>query len=550
LNPRHPDPQYENPLSVLFITYYSIILCKIYLQSLPATLAAIFFATFFAKWYIVPDSKMRTVSPLYSLGDNMAPGNGKIRKRESMSWVSKQHRWTKQYRGKTYSISCRQLQVEPTKEGSRVAANDWWASKQKEIDEQLGQAKKHPAHVVDHYEKAIEQHRLFAKWHRRYGDPIKAEKAEVMVEFLKETLTEDNPPYPLPPQQQKPIDMMYEVLGENDYEDPTVWYERFKQIKREEQADNAVPHENTIRAHIDDYLTLRKARVIAGKNTLGTYDTFKGRLMTFRAWVDPFAPVENLNEALWERYYTYLASQCEQGKLAITTASGTLNTARDFIKSRWERHLIDLPRNLNSRGLTISQSAKEIVPLTKEEVKTLLDNCANEKDRLYILLMLNCGMYPVDIAKLTKEEYKNGHIIRKRSKTRNRSVKVPKVDYPLWRETNRLLKKYQSDHPELVLVNRTGSPLWKEIEKDGKIFRISNITCVINRLRERVKIKKSLKSIRKTSASMLDNHPEYGRYAEYFLGEAPHSVASKHYVKPSQEQFDKAIKWLGEQFGF
>jgi hypothetical protein len=61
--------------------------------------------------------------------------------------------------------------------------------------------------------------------------------------------------------------------------------------------------------------------------------------------------------------------------------------------------------------------------------------------------------------------------------------------------------------------------------------------------------KPPLKSLRKTPATMLENHAEFGRYAEYFLGEAPHSIASRHYIQPSREQFDNAIRWLGRQFG-
>jgi len=163
--------------------------------------------------------------------------------------------------------------------------------------------------------------------------------------------------------------------------------------------------------------------------------------------------------------------------------------------------------------------------------------------------MMNCGFYPVDIANLTKQEYKNGRIVRKRTKTRNRSKNVPLVDFLLWKETDRLLKKYQSNHHELVLLNRNGDPLWKEVEKNGKFSRISNIKCNFFRIQRKTGIKKPLKSVRKTSASLLETHLEYGRYAEYFLGEAPSSITAKHYAKPSKEQFDAAICWLGTQYG-
>ncbi len=465
--------------------------------------------------------------------------------REIMYWVSSQKRWLKEYRGKTYSRSAKQLGTAPTKEASRKAANDWWDKKQQEIDLALGAAKKHPAHITDHYETAIENWRLFAKWHRRYGELAKTEHAETFIEFLETALQENNPPYPLPPEQQKPIDLMTEVLGE----DWIIWQERFRQIKHEEAAEQSVPKANTIRAHIDDYLVVRKAQ-----NKPGSYDTFSTRLTTFRKWVDPLAPIDSINEALWERFCVHLSQQVTDGKMAAATMAGTQGAARAFIRSRWERRFIDLPRNLNSRALAASVPLKNIVLFTTKEIKQLLAD-VTERNRLLFLLMLNCGMYPVDIAMLRHHEvdWKTGRIVRQRTKTRNRSGNVPKVDYLLWRETFGLLKKHRSSHPELVLVNENGSPLWVESVNNGKFCRNNNIRTLYFRLQEKMKIpkeqRKPLKSIRKTASSRLEDHKEYGRYAEYFLGEAPTSVAGRHYVKPSTKQFDSAIRWLGKQFG-
>jgi hypothetical protein len=52
-----------------------------------------------------------------------------------MTWVSPPRAyWRKAYRGKVYTISCRELGVEKTKEGSYQAANAWWQQKKAEID--------------------------------------------------------------------------------------------------------------------------------------------------------------------------------------------------------------------------------------------------------------------------------------------------------------------------------------------------------------------------------------------------------------------------------
>ena len=382
---------------------------------------------------------------------------------ELMGWNKTQRRWFKKYLGKIYSVSPKQLGAESTKEASKAKANEWWEKKQTEIDTALGEAKKHPAPLIRQYSFAKENHRLFAKWHRKYGDPKVAEKSEAVMEWLNEALKWDYPPFPLKRFQEDPL---YEArLDDTAW---ILWNERIRQIRREEREEQAVPKENTIRAHIDDYLTFRRTLVAAGKNTLGTYDTFRGRLLTFRNWVDPFAPVDALNETLWERYYAFLSTKIEKEEITRSSMASMLMVARQFIRSRYERRFIELPRNLNAKTLAVSPPLQVIIVFTMEEIKALLKACL-ERERLYMLLMMNCGFYPVDIAKLTKEEYRDGRIIRKRTKTRHRSKNVPVVDYLLWKETDSLLKKYQSKHPELVLINRNGHPLWKEVEKRRKV---------------------------------------------------------------------------------
>jgi hypothetical protein len=51
-----------------------------------------------------------------------------------MSWEPKARRWWKQYKGRRYQVSCRQLNASENKEASYQAANAWWISKKAEID--------------------------------------------------------------------------------------------------------------------------------------------------------------------------------------------------------------------------------------------------------------------------------------------------------------------------------------------------------------------------------------------------------------------------------
>ncbi len=251
----------------------------------------------------------------------------------------------------------------------------------------------------------------------------------------------------------------------------------------------------------------------------------------------------------------YLSDRVTDGTFAKRTAKNYQAAVRAFIKSRWENRLIDLPRNLDTDRLSFRITPTEPVPFTVDEIKQILST-ATGRARLYILLALNCAAYPSDISALRHDEvdWVEGYVTRKRTKTKDAGENVPKVGYLLWRQTFELLKEYRSDHPELVLVNANGTPLWVEREKNGKFCRIDAVKNTWFRLMTKLKgqgviVKKPLKALRKTCPSLLQHHQTYGQYAQYFLGHSPRSVADRSYVARPGRQLDDAIRWLGEQLG-
>src|SRR5262245_5525392 len=56
--------------------------------------------------------------------------------RPFMTWEPGPRRWRKLYRGKLFTVSCRQLGVPDTKNDSYQAANAWWVARRAEIDGQ------------------------------------------------------------------------------------------------------------------------------------------------------------------------------------------------------------------------------------------------------------------------------------------------------------------------------------------------------------------------------------------------------------------------------
>ena len=456
-----------------------------------------------------------------------------------MGWDKKSKRWYKRYRGKLYAVSPRKLGTKTTKEDSATAANQWWENKQDEIDKALASKRQHPDNLLWAYNHAIGQWKIFAKWQRLNGDIMEAVRADKMIEFLTAELEREDPPFPLPKRLDDPLwETVRDLSPDEEAEARLLWFDRFRTVQVLEQDQAQTPVEKTTHSHIDSYLNLRKAQAAAnGRNA--TYETDKQWLDCFKNWVPPTSSVENLTEDLWERFYLYLMDKVKADEYSLATAKHYLSAARAFIRSRYNARIIDLPRNLTALSITVP--LVQPITFTIPEVKTLLAT-ASDRQKLYVLLALNCGMYPSDIGLLEQKEvdWKKGRIIRQRTKTRTKGD-PPIVDFLLWKPTFTLLKKFHSNHSTYAVLSEVGKPLYNIEHRQN-----NSIKTAYTRLVKRAKIEKSWKGLRKTGATMLENGPT--GVSEHTL-ESPKTVASRHYSHQNGKEFDTALAWLGKQLG-
>jgi integrase len=172
------------------------------------------------------------------------------------------------------------------------------------------------------------------------------------------------------------------------------------------------------------------------------------------------------------------------------------------------------------------------------------------KLKLCLLLMTNCGMTQKDVSDLLEEEvdWDQGVITRKRSKTKDKE-NVPTVSFRLWPATFALLKQYRSG-TERVLLTESGKPYVRTwVQENGKMNKADGFASSWTHVKNRIDFHRPLKQLRKLGASLLASHAVYGRFASYFLGHSPRTVADRHYVTPPQELFDEAVLWLGRVLG-
>jgi integrase len=412
-----------------------------------------------------------------------------------------------------------------TREGSREAANAWWEA------QQVNQPAPEP---VD-YVKQIEDARTVKDW---YQQQAVVSDLGLKATFVRAML--DSPEAPILP----PTDT-------DAYSDAVAIFEKKDAIL----AVPSVPKDRTLEAQLTAFLKRKATQAEMGERSHGRYDALRCHLNVFKAYYGASNSVEGIASQTLLDFHTYLLDGIKEKRFGRDYAAACMRDAKQFIRHLWALELCTLPRNISSKELEISVPRQQIQTFSAAEIKELIAG-APDKLKLYLLLMLNCGMQQQDIADLTPEEidWKVGRIKRQRSKTRDgdENGTVPTVDYKLWPATFKLLNKLGNKTGPLVLLNEDGKPLKQQHIKDGINRKIDNIRTAYGRLTKKMQIKnpKPLKLIRKTAASTLDGHKDYGRFAPYFLGHAPRSVAARHYVRPSTKQFDAAVAWLGNHFGF
>lgn len=445
---------------------------------------------------------------------------------QQMSWVETSARWMKVYRGKRYVVSCRQLGCPPNKADSLVQANLWWLAKQAEIDAQPS----NPDWRLWH--KAIARAESKQVWLIANG--IDATQQAGVVEMLKREYEAGEPYCPY-------------HHSDEFHEDVEIWNERLR-------ANPQIKLDETLGYYVSQWLDKQTARARTGQLAADRLVNIRLAINRFKDHLSASTPVREINGQKLESFHTYCLRAIADNKWSARYCSEMVSIAEMFCRWLWEQDLIELPKNLGKLKFKITQKQ---IPIVEPKVITQIITKAPRQLKLHLLLMLNCGMTQKDVSDLLQSEvdWEKGIITRKRSKTSD-IANVPVVRYRLWKETFALLREHRSNHPELALLTLKGNPwVLATVREDSSVWTVDNIATNFrnysakNSFTNSLGGKVSLKQLRKTGASMLDNHPTYGRYTAYFLGHAPRSIADRHYVQPSQDQFDLAIRWLGDQFG-
>ncbi|MCG6156366.1 tyrosine-type recombinase/integrase [Rubinisphaera margarita] len=488
-------------------------------------------------------------------------------------------RWRKKYKGRIYYFNSGRGKYD--QEAYKAAIKEWEEIKFR-VDRE--QPRKH----LQDFERAIDEWEQVLAWSNRHGDqqmaarayekldslktriaapvlkPLKnddwfadqftlptIEIADDQLQRAKDDLAAGNLKFkfssPFP--SQEPIDVVNSWYTDPLQVSKEVWSDRLKQQHR-----RTALGDDSLECQSNAYSRQKQQQADSGQLSVGRAYSVRLHLTYFQDWAGKDTSVSEIDGSLLLKYQSHLLDNVSQKGWTRTTANHYLKTLKAFMRWLWQTEIIStLPRVLDGKAgpLRINVNPPAVVVFTLEEISTLL-NTATDRTKLYILLMLNCGMTQKDISDLqtTEVDWIEGRIIRKRSKT-SQFDNVPKVSYLLWNATFRLLQQERSKNEEgRVLVNVNGAPLLTEtLEENGKLKKTDNIKNAFDRLRNRLEITKPLKSFKKTSASLLRDSERFQSLEDLFLGHAPEKLSDKHYTKVPTNLLDTAVSWLEEQYG-
>ena len=336
--------------------------------------------------------------------------------------------------------------------------------------------------------------------------------------------------------------MDYHLADLEDDRELGAWLERLQMTLH---ANMPRDPDRTIRAAIKAFLQKKQGESKAGGISSGRVDMLRLHLSFFENWIGGNKEVSSITARVFDNFHGHLVERLEQSAFSQSYARDILASTKQLVRWCWEtERLASIPRNLEGRSIQIHVDLPAKGFFTADEVQNLL-NGAVDRVKLYILLMLNCGMTQKDISDLQQSQvdWRDGRIRRRRSKTKD-SKSVPIVDYRLWKETFGLMKRFRSDHGERALLNQNGAPLWSVTLVGGRRKKTDAIKSAYYRLARKLGVDKPPKLLRKTSANLLKSNPRFASLADYFLGHAPRSVGEKHYYEPSRDLFDEALAWL------
>lgn len=510
-----------------------------------------------------------------------------MKRDELMTWNghSGTGRWKKQYRKNWYRVRNSELKEQyphlfftDCREGSRLAANQWWTEKVNEIhksESSSGLSAERVALLIHHELKNIA---------KKIGSSVLADVTDKRINYLKGVVSEGERVQGLSLNEatgnEDHISELLKIESGSDHA-PSTLELRAREILLKHvidglcSFDGVLPvqavagttsgsqeYDRSIHTVSNRYLNELIIRTDPANGakplSVGRYEEIRGGLRYLKETVGAYLSIDELAKP--ERisgYYQSLLKEIKNEVIAAGTGRSRLVVAQQFLKWCWQNGVIDeLPRNLST--LTISVERKE-PKLFDLELFRAIYHAGTDRTKLYMALIANTGMRNSDIASLTLKQYdrETGRLSHSRIKTKAKNP--PRVNYLLWEETRRLLEQHIRTDPRILgpddplFINKDGLPITRSwLNDDGKRQNVDAIFLAFKRATKKAGLKgrdkPTLSMVRTTSSNFI--RKEYGwELQTLFLGNRANDVSTRHYTSSHDDfRLDEPLKWLETRY--
>jgi hypothetical protein len=147
---------------------------------------------------------------------------------------------------------------------------------------------------------------------------------------------------------------------------------------------------NTRASVVEKFLNFKVNQAATGMKSAGRVINLVTYMKQFKAFVVPDRPVSDITAMTLFDYHGKTLRDIHASNLSDCGGRDRLQVAKQFIRWAWELNLLELPRNINSKELSIYIEPKEIKVFDPANLKALIDG-APEPLKVYLLLMANAA---------------------------------------------------------------------------------------------------------------------------------------------------------------
>lgn len=255
-----------------------------------------------------------------------------------------------------------------------------------------------------------------------------------------------------------PLDLIAKNWGSQSWELP----ELFHHLLRKKQVDK---NDGSIAYYLEQY---RKAAQQREDLKPSSKSSKVRHIIPYEKSVDTTRKISGINNESIRDFKRYLNSEelSEQTRktyfAAFVQFLNFLEIETDFKKPKELTHgTTRFASNASTEDTRSKKQEKLWSPALFQKVKAALP----DDKKLWILLCLNCGFRNTDLSHLKWSKVQGDRLLHQRVKL-SRMDKAPVINYKLWDETQRLLKKRKRTS-DLVFTNRFRKPYHKIIQIKG-----------------------------------------------------------------------------------